>query len=168
MKSPFYKYKDCLYPSYLKCGNAAKFIIPFAKKFCIGTGLDIGGFSDCIFPGAKIINILNNDDWEAGNLPDKKYDYIFSSHTLEHLDNYVEILSYWKKHLKPNGVLFLYLPHPKMEYWLPQNNRKHKHSFFPKEMKNLLIDLGFLPVIFSERDLLWSFAIVGFNQKERR
>lgn len=163
MKLLLYEYRDNLYPTYLKGGKAASFIIPFAKEFCFGSGLDIGGLFNCDFPGAQIINILNNDKWNAENLPNKRYDYIFSSHTLEHLNNYIKILEYWKKHLKEDGVLFLYLPHPDMEYWLPQNNRKHIHRFEPKEIQKLLIDLGFSSVIISERDLYWSFAVIGFN-----
>jgi len=156
-----YSYKGILYPKYLKNGNANAFIEPFAKHFCKGQGLDIGGFFEWTLPGARAINILNNDGLDAFCLPEKKYDYIFSSHTLEHLQNYVEVLKYWKAHLKKNGVLFLYLPHPDMEYWLPQNNRKHLHVFYPEEIHKLLKDMGFKYVLYSERDLYWSFAVVG-------
>lgn len=160
-----FQYKDSLYPSYIKAGNAASYIVPFAKEFCKGYGLDIGGFFDWTFPGAIPINIVLDDQWDAYNLPDEQYDYIFSSHTLEHLSDYVEALRYWKDHLKGNGVLFLYLPHPDMEYWRPQNNRKHLHLFYPIDMRDLLIDIGFEDVLYSERDLYWSFSIVGILKK---
>jgi len=136
-----YYYKGILYPGYLKCGNANAFIKPFAEHFCKGKGLDIGGFFKCTFPGAKPINILNSDGFDAYHLPEEKYDYIFSSHT--------------------QAVLFLYLPHPDMEYWLPQNNRKHLHLFYPEDIHKLLGDLGFRYVLHSNRDLYWSFAVVG-------
>ena len=154
-------YKDSIYPAYIKAGNAASYVVPFAKHFCKGTGLDIGGFLDWTFPGAIPINITIEDKWDAYNLPDKKYDYIFSSHTLEHLPDYVKALEYWKEHLREDGSLFLYLPHPDMEYWLPQNNRKHLHSFYPRQVYQLLKDLGFKIAFYSERDLYWSFAVVG-------
>ena len=154
-------YKGDLYPNYIKAGNAAGYIVPFAREFCKGHGLDIGGFFDWIFPGAIPINITINDEWNAYNLPDEKYDYIFSSHTLEHLPDYVEALVYWKEHLKGDGVLFLYLPHPDMEYWRPQNNHKHLHMFHPADIRDLLVDLGFDEVLYSERDLYWSFSVVG-------
>lgn len=157
----FFYYKNKLYPEYIKHGNANAYIEPFAKKFCKGKGLDIGGFFDWTFPGAKPINITNDDQWDAYKLPNKKYDYIFSSHTLEHLRNPVKALEYWKKHLKEEGVLFLYLPHPDMEYWLPQNDRRHLHVFYPKDIQKLLEDLSFKYVIHSKRDLYWSFAVVG-------
>ena len=156
-----YYYKGILYPEYLKCGNANAFIEPVAKHFCKGKGIDIGGFFEWTLPGAKPINILNNDGFDAHHLPGKEYDYIFSSHTLEHLPDCVGALKHWKRHLKKGGVLFLYLPHPDMEYWLPQNNRKHLHLFYPKDVHKLLRDLGFKYVLHSERDFYWSFAVVG-------
>ena len=156
-----FEYKNKVYPSYIKTGNAASYVIPFAKEFCKGEGLDIGGFFDWTFPGAKPINITIDDKFDAYNLPDKKYDYIFSSHTLEHLPDCVRALEYWKAHLISDGVLFLYLPHPDMGYWLPQNNRKHLHSFYPKDIHRLLEDIGFNCVLSSERDLYWSYTVVG-------
>ena len=158
-----FKYRDKNYPSYIKHGNACSFIMPFARHFCKGEGLDIGGFDDWVFPGAKPINITIDDEYDAYNLPDKKYDFIFSSHTLEHLPNYVQALEYWKRHLKKGGVLFLYLPHPDMEYWNPQNNRKHFHMFYPEHIKKVLQDIKFKTVINSERDLYWAFSVVAFN-----
>ena len=159
-KRVFY-YKGVLYPEYLKHGNANVFVEPFARHFCKGKGMDIGGFFEWTFPGAKAINILNDDEWDAYHLPEEKYDYIFSSHTLEHLPDYVGALEYWKEHLKKGGVLFLYLPHPDMEYWQPQNNRKHLHLFYPEDMHRLLEDSGFTYILHSERDLYWSFAVIG-------
>lgn len=96
-------------------------------------------------------------------LPEGEFDFIFSSHCLEHLDNPVAALEHWKTRLKPGGVLFLYLPSPQMEYWRPQHCRKHLHQWQPVDMAQLVSDLGFVDVIHSERDLFWSFAVVGFN-----
>lgn len=159
-----YTYEGTLYPNYLKDGNANRYIQEIANFFCKGKGLDIGGFFEWTFPGAQAINILNDDEWDAYKLPDDKYDYIFSSHTLEHLPDYVKALIYWKEHLSDEGVIFLYLPHPDMKYWLPQNNRKHLHSFYPEQLAKVVEDLGFNKVLYSERDLYWSFSVVGFVQ----
>lgn len=162
-KKPFFKYKNNIYPNYIKDGNACHFIIPFAEKFCKGKGLDIGGYLDWTFPNSTPINVTINDEFDAYNLPKKKYDYIFSSHTLEHLPLYVKALEHWKTRLKKNGVLFLYLPHPDMEYWNPQNNRKHYHLFDPLNLVKVLKDLGYSNIISSDRDLYWSFSIIAFN-----
>ncbi len=98
------------------------------------------------------------------NLPEGEWDYVFSSHGLEHLPNYVEAIEHWKTRIRAGGVLFLYLPHPDQVYWRPQNCRKHLHSFWPGQMAELLRDLGFVNVLHSERDLAWSFAVVGVKQ----
>jgi hypothetical protein len=157
-----FEYQNKTYPKYIKNGNAASFIFPFAAHFCKGNGLDIGGYLDSTLPDARPINILYNDHYNAYNLPKDRYDYIFSSHTLEHLPDYIKALEYWRDHLLIHGVLFLYLPHPEMEYWLPQRNRKHLHSFSPLGMVGILKNIGFNTVIYSERDLYWSFSVVGF------
>ncbi|MBE9531319.1 MAG: methyltransferase domain-containing protein [Proteobacteria bacterium] len=157
-----FEYKGKIYPTCIKEGNAAGYVVPFASHFCKGKGLDIGGFFEWTYPGATPINIVIEDKWDAYNLPEEKYDYIFSSHTLEHLPDYVKALEYWRSHLKGEGsVIFLYLPHPDMDYWRPINNRKHLHLLYPDDMKRLMEELGFSTVIVSERDLYWSFAVVA-------
>lgn len=165
MDSRFFEYQGKVYPSYLKEGHAADFIIPFASQFCVGTGLDIGGIKDCHFIGAKIINLELHDGYHATNLPPGKYDYIFSSHTLEHIEDYLKTLFYWRNHLRKGGVLFLYLPHPDMEYWRIENCKKHRHCWYPDHIKMALEGLEFKNILCSERDLFWSFAVVAINRK---
>jgi SAM-dependent methyltransferase len=155
-----FMYKGALYPDYIKEGNACQYIIPIAQKFCTGRGVDVGG-GKWPFPGALCVD--QEEQQDALHLPPGHFNYVFSSHCLEHLPNPVEALEHWKTRLAAGGVLFLYLPHPDMEYWLPQNNRKHLHSWTPVQMVKLLKDLGFKDVLASERDLAWSFAVVGFN-----
>lgn len=157
-----YNYRGRKYPEYLKNGNASQFVIPAAKHFCVGAGLDVGG-GKWPLPGAILIDTTNGQD--AMNLPIGVYDYVYSSHCLEHLINPVAALEHWKSRIRPGGVLFLYLPHPEMEYWRPQHCRKHLHIWRPDEIAYLLRDLGFSDVIHSERDMAWSFAAVGFVPK---
>lgn len=165
MDDRFFEYQRTLYPTYIKHGHAADHIIPIAKHFCKGKGLDIGGTMDCHFPGAKIINKEFPNEFHALNLPAKKYDYIFSSHTLEHIPVFIEALLYWRNHLKLGGVLFLYLPHPDMLYWRPENCKKHLHSFTPWTISTALKGLSFSNIITSERDLFWSFAVIAINKE---
>jgi SAM-dependent methyltransferase len=156
-----FEYKGKTYPEIVRQGNGVKHIANTARCICNGKGLDIGGTDDWCLPGAYPINIEFNDDYDAYTLPNEEYDYIFSSHTLEHLYDPIKALELWKGHIVEGGVLFLYLPHPDMEYWLPQNNRKHLHTWQPREMQKILQDLGFKDVIHSERDLNYSFSVVG-------
>lgn len=158
-----FEYKGTMYPTYIREGDACAYCLPVAQHFCTGEGLDIGGFNKWTFPGARAINITLDDEFDAYNLPKGQYDYIFSSHTLEHLPDYIKALEYWKSHLKDEGVLFLYLPHPDMEYWRPENNRKHLHLFHPEDLKKSLENLGYKNIIMSERDMYWSFSIIAFT-----
>ena len=154
-----FSYRGRSYPDYIRHGNAAAFILPAAAHFCRGAGLDIGG-GKWPLPGAISIDLTNGQ--HAMTLPMGAWDYIFSSHCLEHLDNPISALEHWRSRILPGGVLFLYLPHPDMEYWHPQHCRRHLHIWRPEDMERILLDLGYVDVIRSERDLYWSFACVGF------
>lgn len=156
-----FRYRGELYPEYLKHGNACQFIAPTALQFCQGTGLDVGA-GKWPLPGATPVDGSDGVS-DAMALPEGRFDYIFSSHCLEHLVNPVFALDHWKTRLKAGGVLFLYLPHPDMAYWRPQNCRKHMHLFWPDDTARMLADLGFVDVIHGERDLAWSFAVVGWK-----
>jgi SAM-dependent methyltransferase len=155
-----FEYRGQKYPEYLKLGNAMQFIAPTALQFCKGRGLDIGA-GKWPLPGAIPVELSDGQD--ANGLPEGEYDFAFSSHCLEHLVNPVAAVEHWKTRLKPGGVIFLYLPHPEMTYWRPQNCRKHLHLFYPRDIAEMLRDLGFIGVINGDRDLCWSFAVVGFN-----
>lgn len=159
MNDKIYEYKGKLYPFFLKTGNAMSYIERAAVQFCKGKGLDIGS-SYWPLPGSTAIDM--DDVADAYNLPDRDLDFIFSSHCLEHLENPVAALEIWREHLKPGGCLFLYLPHPDMEYWLPQNNRKHLHAWRPEDLAKIVSDLGYTDVIHSERDIYWSFTVIAF------
>jgi len=153
-------FRTLVFEDHATAFNGVSGIAPTALQFCKGNGLDIGA-SNWPLPGATPIGPPNG--WDAMKLPRGEFDYVFSSHCLEHLVNPVEALEHWKTRLRPGGVLFLYLPHPEMQYWRPQNCRKHLHMFYPKDTAQMLRDLGFVGVIYGERDLAWSFAVVGFN-----
>ena len=43
--------------------------------------------------------------------PDESFDFVFSSHCLEHCQNTLKTLYEWKRVLRPRGVLCLVLPH---------------------------------------------------------
>lgn len=155
-----YTYKGKTYPEYLKTGNMASHVIETAKFFCRGNGVDVGP-GVWTFPEAYPVEIKDGGD--AMDLRFVNLDYVFSSHCLEHLVNPVAAIEHWRDCLKPGGVLFLNLPHPDMTYWRPQHCRKHLHLFYPGDTAQMLRDLGFRDVIHSERDLSWSFQVVGFK-----
>ncbi len=131
------EYENKTYPEFQTNGNAARFIMPFAKEVLLGKGLDIGCMkAEWSFPGSIPIDLTFDDQWEAMNLPDEKYDYIFSSHCLEHLNDWVGVLDYWTTRLKSDGIMLLYLPHYSQTYWRPWSNRKHVNILQPEYLND--------------------------------
>lgn len=143
-------------------GFASEFCFPFAKKFCKGKGYDIGcNRLEWCFPGAIPIDPKIDDRYHALELPENEVDYIFSSHCLEHLHFWVDVLDYWHETLREGGILFLYLPDFSQKYWRPWHNRKHLNAFTPEIIKTYFDDKGFKNVFLSGIDLNNSFIIFG-------
>ena len=162
-------YKNKHYPKFQTLGNAAQFAIPYALHVCKGEGVDIGCSKvEWAFPGARPIDLNFNDNYDAYNLPYDKnsLDYIFSSHCLEHLPNWVEALDYWTSKLKNEGTLFLYVPHYSQEYWRPWNNKKHIHCFTGEEIVDYLNSSGYKKVFKSMPDLNNSIMITAEKNNE--
>lgn len=154
-------YKNNFYPKFQTEGNASQFAIPYAKHVCKGNGVDVGCMKkEWAFPGAIPIDLNFKDEYHALNIP-QDLDYIFSSHCLEHTDDWVEVLDYWYSSLKSGGTLFLYLPHYSQEYWRPWNNRKHNFIFTPEILKDYLIDRNWSKIFISEKDLNNAFMIMA-------
>lgn len=155
-------YKSSVYPALQGAGNASQFAIPYAKHFCKGIGYDIGcKKNEWAFPDAMPIDKDYNNGYDAMNLPIPKVDYIFSSHCLEHILNWVPAMDYWYETLRPGGTLFLYLPDYSQEYWRPWNNRKHVNIFTPQIIKDYMIHRGYMNIFTSGVDLNNAFMVVG-------
>jgi len=134
--------------------------MPFAQEVCKGKGLDIGcGKEDWSLPGSIPIDIEFTDKWHATLLPNYKYDYVFSSHCLEHLMDWVRVLDYWTTRIKKNGMIFLYLPDYSQEYWRPWNNTKHVNILRPEYIRDYLEHNKWKKIMVSGVDLYNSFAV---------
>ena len=155
------EHSDIKYLKFQSEGNAAQFILPFAVKLCKGYGYDIGYCKEeWKLPNAKGIDSSDGSGYDANNLPEDKVDYIFSSHCLEHVSNWMYTLEYWLTKLKSGGVLFLYLPDYSQTYWRPYNNRKHQTIMNPQYIKDFLSFKGCKNIFVSGIDLNNSFTIV--------
>jgi ADP-heptose:LPS heptosyltransferase/predicted SAM-dependent methyltransferase len=71
-------------------------------------------------------------------------DFVFSSHLLEHIENYQEALKEWWRIIKPQGYLVLYLPHKNFypNIGQPGANPEHMHDFLPDDIINVMKGLG--------------------------
>ena len=155
-------FDETVYPEFQTYGNASQFAIPYAKHICIGHGYDIGCMKErWALPGAVPIDLAFDDEYHALNLPNANVDYIFSSHCLEHIDNWVDAMDYWYDILTENGTLFLYLPDYSQKYWRPWNNRKHRNIFSPQIIKDYMLHKKYKNIFVSGVDLNNAFMIMG-------
>jgi predicted SAM-dependent methyltransferase len=161
------EFKGELYPKFQSEGFAAQFAFPFAKHFLKGRIMDIGcNRPEWAFPNSTMVDPVINPFFNATNLPEnvedesKLWDGIFSSHVLEHLNDWVGVLDYWLDSIKEGGVIFLYLPDPSQKYWLPWNNRKHVNLLTAQMIHNFFVDRGCAKVFSSGVDLNNSFYVV--------
>lgn len=152
------------YPKFQAEGFASQFSIPFAKHFCKGIGVDVGcNRLEWTLPGAIPVDPNISEETDAMNLGMSSLDFIYSSHCLEHLDSWVDAVTYWTSCLKDNGVLFVYLPDYSQTYWRPWNNKKHKHIIHKEHVCDLLQHLNYSKIISSGIDLNNSYTVVGIR-----
>lgn len=160
------QFKGENYPALQSRGGASLYARPFALEFCKGLGLDIGyGKQEWKFPGAIGVDLVDDNGFDAYNLPKGEYDYIHSSHLLEHLPDWVGALDHWSSRLKSGGVMFLYLPHYAQIYWRNWNNRKHMSNLSAEMIVDYLKDRGYINIFSTTgHDLNHSFTIIAEKQ----
>lgn len=151
-----------LYPDYLKFGAALEAVKPLAAKHCKGNGVDVGA-GRWPLPGSRAVENNTAENAYTLNESDDSLDYVFSSHTLEHLDRPWEALTEWTRVLKPGGTLFLYLPHPACEMWLTKNLRFHLWNPDPVTLEErIATEYGYeLQYVTYLPDAFFSFVIIG-------
>ena len=156
------RFNDTEYPAFQTNGFAARFIMPFALEVCKGEGVDIGcNRVEWKFPGSYPVDPAINQ-YHATDFPYTNLDYVFSSHCLEHIPDWVGALEYWTNSIKSGGVLFLYLPDYSQEYWRPWNNRKHVHMFTPNILRDYLTSTKkFNRIFVSGVDLYNAFTVIA-------
>lgn len=105
------------------------------QKFFTGVGIDIGCGNDPINPpfALKVISFDKKYGNDAYDLSDFKYhyfDFVYSSHCLEHLEEPEKALREWWRVLKPGGHLIVVVP----EYTLYE--KRHQPSEFNSDHKS--------------------------------
>jgi ADP-heptose:LPS heptosyltransferase/predicted SAM-dependent methyltransferase len=127
-----------------------------AAPYVKGLGLDIGCGPWKVFPhaigldGQAYASVDNKgpnlvmDCRDLSLFADAAFDYIFSSHFLEHVADPQAVLKNWWRKLKVGGVLILYLPHKDFypNIGQPGANKDHKHDFLPEDIVRMMRGLG--------------------------
>lgn len=160
-------FREKEYPKFITKGFHARFIMPVAEEVIgIGKlGVDVGcKHREWAYPGSICVDSSFEDGYDASCLPYAgSLEYIFSSHCLEHIEDWEFVLEYWYNSLAENGTLFLYLPHTDNEYWdtrfMP--TKRHVNNLTPEAVAYVLNRIGFNNVFSSQRDAAYSFAAYG-------
>lgn len=122
----------------------------FFDLYCKGKGLDIGFGGDPISIDADGFDFEHGDAQFLSNVKDDNYDFVYSSHTIEHLPDPYTAVQNWFRVLKPGGYLILYMPHRDLyekKKTLPSIfNPTHFHFFLPDRDEEP-DTIGVLPLI---------------------
>jgi SAM-dependent methyltransferase len=122
----------------------------FFDRYCQGAGIDIGYGGDPVTPSCRGWDFEHGDAHFLKGVPDESFDFVYSSHTLEHMDDPEAAIRNWWRVLKPGGHLLLYIPHRDLyekRMHLPSRwNAEHKH-FFLVDRDDLPDTIGVLPLL---------------------
>jgi SAM-dependent methyltransferase len=97
-----------------------------------GEGLDIGAGADPIVPGVRTFDQAQGDANRIDEYIHQQFDFVFSSHCLEHMLDPWDALARWWKLVKPDGHLIVIVPDEDLYeqgYWPSLFNEDHKHTF---------------------------------------
>ncbi len=142
-------------------------------KYCGGQGLDLGCGLAKIKPNAIGIDLLSpmadmkTDARLLPCYPDGHFDYIFSSHLLEEIEDTESTLKEWLRLIKKGGLIVLYQADKDHYYPLGDErcNQRHKHHFNWEELWAIFQKIGGLELVhhdsyFGEPHNEWSFELV--------
>jgi SAM-dependent methyltransferase len=93
------------------------------------------------------------DGTDLGRIPPETYDFILSSHSLEHIANPVKALKEWIRVLKKEGTLLLILPHKDASFDHRRPVTELRHMIEDYERGTREDDLTHLPEILRLHDL---------------
>jgi SAM-dependent methyltransferase len=116
----------------------------FFNKYMSGRGAEIG-YAGYIRNVVPILDTTDGYDLSTPGydgktipVPDEFYDYVYSSHTLEHIENYKQTINEWMRVVKPGGYIITVVPHRDLyekKLTLPSNfNGDHKRFYSPSSL----------------------------------
>lgn len=129
-------------------------LVPYTR----GRGLDLGCGPDKAFPhfigvddytataqfGVQMKPDVVSDVSKLDVFGSASMDFAYSSHCLEHVNDYRATLKEWWRVIKPGGHLVLYLPHKDFypNIGQPGANPDHKNDFVPQDIVDAMKDVG--------------------------
>lgn len=113
----------------------------FVSRYFVGEGLDVGAGGDALGEHKELFplidrcrgwDLVDGDAQHLTTLPDNAFDFVHSSHCLEHMHDPYEALKNWLRVLKPGGHLVVMIPDEDMyeQGIFPSTfNSDHKWTF---------------------------------------
>jgi FkbM family methyltransferase len=141
------------------------------KKYLFGSGIDIGGGYDTLQTPHGTVRSWDIKDGDAvymHNVPDNSYDFVYSSHCLEHLTDVLSALKNWVRILKTGGYLFVAVPDWELyeqKNWPSKFNTDHKATFSTRVKKE---DVGRNNHYNIEEDIIPILHSLGITMLELR
>ena len=119
---------------------AVKRRIATAQPYFKGSGIDVGGGHDGLHQYAAVLGFDGCRNWDLpdgdaqylATVADGTYDFLHSSHCLEHMVDPPTALSHWVRVVKPGGHLVITVPDEELYehlHWPSRYNADHKWSF---------------------------------------
>lgn len=128
---------------------AVKRRIAAKQAYFAGDGIDVGGGHDCLDQYAAELGFNSCRNWDLpdgdaqllASVPDSSYDFLHSSHCLEHMVDPAIALANWIRVVRGGGCLVITVPDEELYehlHWPSRYNRDHKWSFTLYRGKPLL------------------------------
>jgi len=132
-----------------------------------GKGIDIGCGPDPVLETARRFDVEDGDANHITRFVSETFDYVYSSHCLEHMHDPAKALAEWWQLVKPGGHLFFVVPDEDLyeQGFFPSLfNPDHKATFTIHKEKS------WSPVSFNVRDLaagLPGGEIIGVDVQDK-
>lgn len=150
------------YP-YSETAKIRTYILPHLT----GSGIDIGCHRDPIKTDCVC---FDDDPWPEVNslgdarkmpFPDNHFDWVYSSHLIEDIDDTESVLVEWARIVKPGGKLIVATPHPAL---FTGFNSEHVHDGFTPEELVRQVNLAGCDVIEYRVEAVYSTIVVGIKR----
>jgi SAM-dependent methyltransferase len=93
-----------------ECTKSKKYWGPVEQLATTGQGIDIGCGPDPVTPTARGFDITDGDANVITRHVSETFDFVFSSHCLEHMHDPFAAIGEWWQLVKPGGYLFVLVP----------------------------------------------------------